>query len=131
MFRRRTPSLSPDRAGALRSAVAAVVRAKDAVTSAVPGPRTPGRALAEALLEFEGALAEADSLMPAWRVAETEAAWRSCLDGLHESARMAERLRLEAPTLDFENLVIVLKDLIDPLEAFDEAERLLRRRPSR
>jgi hypothetical protein len=129
MFRRRTGSLAPDRAWALRSAVAAVDRAKDAVTSAVPGPRTPGRPLAEALLDFEGTLAEAGSLMPAWRVAETEAVWRSCLDGLHESMRIAEHLRLEAPPLDFESLVMVLKDLIAPLEAFEEAEPLLRRRP--
>jgi hypothetical protein len=85
--------------------------------------------MAEALRDFEGALTEADTLMPGWRVPETEAVWRSCSDALQESARMAERLRLEAPALDFESLVMVLKDLIAPLEVFDEAERLLRRRP--
>jgi hypothetical protein len=83
--------------------------------------------VAESLLEFEGALEEAHSLMPGWRIPESETAWGACADALEESARMAERLRLEAPTLDFEGLVMVLKDLIAPLEAFDEAERLLRR----
>jgi hypothetical protein len=108
-----------------------VGKAKDALTSTVPGPRTPGRPVAEALLEFERALAEARSFMPAWRAPETEETWRSCSGALQESARMAERLRLEAPALDFESLVMVLKDLIAPLEVFDDASRLLRGRGGR
>ena len=87
--------------------------------------------MAEALLDFEGALGEARSAMPAWRVGEAEWTWRSCSDALRESARMAERLRIEAPALDFENLVMVLKDLMAPLDAFDDAARLIRRRPAR
>ncbi|HEV8683650.1 MAG TPA: hypothetical protein VGS09_12905 [Actinomycetota bacterium] len=127
MVGRRGARLSESETRALRSAVDAVDRGKDSLTSAVPGPRSPGRVLAEALLEFEGALAEAGSLMPGWRTPESEAAWGACSDALEESAGMAERLRLEAPALDFESLVMVLKDLIAPLEAFEEAERLLRR----
>jgi hypothetical protein len=128
MFRRREARLSPDEARALRSAIDAVDRGKDSLTSAVPGPRTPGRAVPDALLEFEDALAEVRSLMPGWRRSETEVTWLGCADAIEESARMAERLRLDAPALDFESLVMVLKDLIASLEAFDEAERLLRRR---
>jgi hypothetical protein len=105
-----------------------VDRGKDALTSAVPGPRRPGRLVAEALLEFEGALAEAGSAMPAWRVPETEETWHSCSEALQESSRRAERLRLEAPALDFESLVMVLKDLIEPLEVFDDAARMIRAR---
>ena len=44
---------------------------------------------------------------------------------------MAERLRLEAPALDFESLVMVLKDLIAPLDVFSDAARLLRGRAGR
>jgi hypothetical protein len=130
MFRRR-PALAPEAARALRACIDAVGRGKDALTSAVPGPRRPGRPVAEALLDFEGALGEARSAMPAWRVGEAEWTWRSCSDALRESARMAERLRIEAPALDFENLVMVLKDLMAPLDAFDDAARLIRRRPAR
>jgi hypothetical protein len=128
MFRRRTVRLSPGEARALRSAIAAVDRAKDSLTFAVPGPRAPGRAAAEALLDFERALADAGSLMPGWRVPEIESLWRSCAGALDESARMAERLRLGAPVLDFEGLVLAFKELIAPLDAFGEAERFLRRR---
>jgi hypothetical protein len=128
MLRRRSAGLSPGEARAIRSAIDAVDRGKDALTSAVPGRRRPGRAAAEALLDFESALADAGSAMPEWRVPATEAVWRSCADALDESMRMAERLRLDAPVLDFEGLVMVFKELIAPLEAFGDAARLLRRR---
>jgi hypothetical protein len=130
MFRRR-PVLAPEAVRALRRCIAVVDRGKDALTSAVPGPRRPGRQVAEALLDFERALGQARSVMPGWRVPETQERWRSCSEALQESARMAERLRLEAPALDFESLVMVLKDLIEPLEVFEEAARLLRGRPGR
>jgi hypothetical protein len=112
----------------MRSCIDAVDRGKDALTSAVPGPRTPGRPVAEALLDFEAALAEARSGMAAWRAPETQDTWRSCSEALQESSRRAERLRMEAPALDFENLVMVLKDLIEPLEVFEDVARMLRGR---
>jgi hypothetical protein len=130
MFWRR-PVLAPEVTRALRSTLQVAGKAKDALTSAVPGPRAPGRPVSEALLGFERALAEARSVMPGWRVPETEERWRSCSDALEESAKMAERLRLEAPALDFESLVMVLKDLIAPLEVFEEASRLVRGRGGR
>jgi hypothetical protein len=130
MFRRRAV-LAPEGARALRSCIDALGRGKDALTSAVPGPRAPGRPVADALLEFERALGKARSFMPAWSAPETEEVWRSCAEALQESARMAERLRLEAPALDFESLVMVLKDLIAPLDVFEDAARLLRGRAGR
>jgi hypothetical protein len=131
MLRRRGTRLSPDQARALRSTIDAIDRGKDALTSTVPGPRSPGRPVAESLLDFEGALEEARTLMVGWKGPASEPVWRACSDALEESARMAERLRLEAPALDFESLVMVLKDLIAPLEVFEEASRLLRGRPGR
>jgi hypothetical protein len=130
MVRRRRAALGPEARESFRAVAGAVGRGKDALTSAVPGPRRPGTPLAQAVLTFEEALREAREHMLGWRTAETEPVWRSCADGLGESARLAERLRLEAPALDFEGMVMVLKDLIAPLEAFEEAERLTRdRRP--
>jgi hypothetical protein len=131
MLRRRGTRLSSDQSRALRATIDAVDRGKDALTSAVPGPRSPGRAVAESLLEFEGALKEARSLMVGWKAPASETAWRACCEALHESARRAERLRLEAPALDFEGLVLMLKDLIAPLDAFEDAARLLRGRTPR
>jgi hypothetical protein len=116
---------------AFRVTADAVGRGRDALTSAVPGPRRPGTPVAQALSTFEEFLDQALEHLPGWRSPETEPIWQSCADALAEAARRAERLRLEAPPLDFEGMVMVLGDVIAPLESFDEAERMLRRRFSR
>ena len=89
-----------------------VERAKADLVEAVPSPRgLPGRALADALASFEEGLWEAAaSLDPA-----TRPEWRAAVE---ESLRRAERLRLDAPALDYEGLVTVLADLLAPLDAF-------------
>ncbi len=83
--------------------------------------------LAEALHAFETGLAEARKAMPGWRRPETEGLWTKCLGSLDEAAARAERLRLDAPPLDYESLVAVLDDLMAPLETFAEAADALRR----
>ncbi len=105
-----------------------VERGKAALVRAVPSPRGQPGPLAEALLAFEGAMEEARARMDGWRGPRTEEAWQACLGALDESARRAGRLRLEAPTLDYESLVAVLGDLIAPLEAFEDAARAVSRR---
>lgn len=99
---------------------------KVALVSAVPTARAEGTALAEALNAFETALREARHEMRGWRTPETEESWQACSSALDESAGRAERLRLEAPSLDYEGLVMTLGDLIAPLEAFADAARRLR-----
>jgi hypothetical protein len=81
----------------------------------------PGRPLADALMAFEDGLRDAGRSMDGWRTPETEGAWVACRDALGEARSAAERLRLEAPSLDYESLVAVLGDLMDPLDAFDDA----------
>lgn len=115
----------PERA-AFWAVAADVERAKEALLSAVPGPRRAPTPLAAALAGFEAALREAAAGMGTWRSPATEESWERCRAGLEEAARRAERLRLEAPALDFEALVLVLGDLMAPLEAFGEAARGLR-----
>ena len=61
--------------------------------------------------------------MPAWRDPAREDIWARCAAALLTASERAERLRLDAPVLDYEGLVAVLGRLIDPLEAFEEAER--------
>ncbi len=96
---------------------------KAALVSTVPRGRVEPPPLAEGLFAFEAALREARRIMPAWRRPETNDLWSRCLDAINESARMAERLRLEAPRLDYESMVFVIGDIIAPLEVFAEAER--------
>jgi hypothetical protein len=105
----------------------AVEGAKAALVRAVPSPRGVPGPLAESLQAFERGLRDAMEGMDGWRTPETERVWRSCRDGLSEALRRAERLRLEAPPLDYESLVAVLGELIAPLDSFEVAERQLGR----
>jgi hypothetical protein len=88
-----------------------IERAKADLVTAVPSPRgIPGRPLADALVAFEEGLREA-----AVSLDETTG-WRAAVD---ESLRRAERLRLEAPALDYEGLIEALADLMEPLETLE------------
>ena len=112
-------------AAAFEATVAAVERAKDALVTAVPSPRGKQRStVAEAVLAFETYLRDAAGRMDGWRGPEIEEAWRACVAAIEESMRRAERLRAEGRPLDYEGLVAALASLIDPLEAFADAERL-------
>jgi hypothetical protein len=66
--------------------------------------------------------------MDAWRIPDDEGDWAACRSALDRSLAEAERLRHEAPELDYEGLVAVLGDLMDPLEAFDRAAARMRER---
>jgi exonuclease VII small subunit len=99
---------------------------KMALVSAVPTARADGTPLAEALHAFEDALRQARDAMHQWRSVETESTWWACSAALDEAGRRAERLRLEAPSLDYEGLVMTLGDLIAPLEVFADAARRIR-----
>ena len=123
MFRRRAPHPSLP---AFDAVLEEVERAKALLVAAVPAGRAaPRLSPAEALLGFEEALRSATARMAAWRPAAPPAHWAACAGALERCLRGAERLRLEAPALDFEGLVTVLGDLMSPLDAFDEARRAL------
>jgi len=108
MFRRRG-SRQPSR---LDRVLARIERAKADLVSAVPSPRgIPGRPLAEALVAFEEGLRDATASLD-----ETDG-WRAAVD---ESLRRAEKLRLEAPALDYEGLVEALADLMEPLVTLED-----------
>jgi hypothetical protein len=111
---------------AFEDVVERIERGKGALVSAVPGRRSEGTPLAEALHAFESALRQARDGMEGWRTPEIEDSWQACSAGLEEAAQKAERLRLQAPSLDFEGLVMVLGNLIAPLDPFTEAVRRVR-----
>ncbi len=117
--------MSPNSA-AFGSVLVLVERAKEDLVAATPSPRgVTAVPLAEALLRFEEGIASARDAMDGWRRTETEEIWAACLQSLEESLLRAERLRLDAPDLDYEGLVAKLAELIDPLEAFEDAEQRL------
>lgn len=107
----------------------AVEEAKSWLASAAPAGRAAGRPLAEAVAGFEDGLRRAADLMAPWRVSATEVEWVRCSSALEESARRAERLRLEAYPDGYEQLYGMLGDVMEPLDAFVVArDRLLRGR---
>lgn len=113
---------------AFRRVIETIERAKDALLLAVPRGRAPVVPLAEALWEFESAIAEAAEGMPAWRTSDMEEVWAACRSALDRSARSAEELRLGVPPEGYEELYGRLDELLEPLEAFGAAARRFRGR---
>lgn len=125
MFSRKgSASFSPQLAVAFRAFALTVERVEDAKTrllAAVPGRRSSGAPLAEALAGFEQGLDAASSLMVGWREEAVLPEWESCASALQEAGARAEHLRLVATPEGYEQLYGTLGDLIEPLEAFSVA----------
>jgi hypothetical protein len=112
--------------GLVDGVVDEVERAKKDLVAAVPSPRgVPGRPIAEALLAFEEGLRRASDMLTS--VEGIDPFLRTLEGALTESLRRAERVRLEAPPLDYETLVTLLGDLMAPLNAFAAVEPPSRR----
>lgn len=120
--RRRLPAGLEEPFAAFRRLIQTLERAKAALTASVPGTRMPGRPLAETLLEFEEGLHEVRRGMDAWRVPELEDAWLAASRGLAEAAALAARVRTQGSAPEaFEQLIGLIGDLLEPLEAFSPA----------
>jgi acyl-CoA reductase-like NAD-dependent aldehyde dehydrogenase len=105
-----------------------VEAAKEALVASVPSPRgVPVRAVADALSAFEDGLRRAADDLARWRTPEVELRM-ACRAAIEEALRRAERVRLDAPPLDYESLVGLLGDLMAPLEEFERIEARVRRR---
>jgi hypothetical protein len=119
--RRLSPELEP-RWRAFSDVLREIEPAKAALAGVMPTTRMPGRALPDALLDFEDRLARADDLMPGWRCPQTEDVWTVCESGIAEARTRAQRLREDAPELGgFEGLIWAVEHLMDPLGAFEGA----------
>lgn len=105
-----------------------VEEAKERLIRAVPAPRRAPAPLADSLAAFDEGLSSARAALDAWRVEAPPEVWEACRVALEEAVRRSGSLRLRAPALDFESLVLTLGDVMAPLDAFVEAEHALRRR---
>lgn len=124
-FRRRAaaaPTL-----GAFLHMASALDQAQRALLSAVPTPRDDGTPLAEAIVAFERGLSETEARMPGWLTDDTAPLHAACAAALVEARAEVERLRLEPGRLTFDALNGRIGDVLHPLEAFADAERVLRR----
>ena len=65
--------------------------------------------------------------MDAWRHPAVASEWDACHAGIEEALHRAERLRLEAPELSFDQLAFTVQDLIAPMEPFEAAALAFRR----
>jgi hypothetical protein len=96
--------------------------AKAALTEVMPTTRMPGRALPDALIEFEEGLGRAEARMPGWRAPALETEWIACERGLVEARERARRFREDAPELGgFEGLIWAVEELMAPLDGFATA----------
>ncbi len=110
---------------AFEQTIGRVEEAKRSLVAVVPAGRAPGTPLADSLIAFEDGLRAAHDAMPAWRSDDTSEVWARCDAAIGEALDRAERLRLAAPELDYESLVMTLGRLLEPLEAFEDADRAL------
>jgi hypothetical protein len=124
--RRRVPADLAPAAPGFEATLRLVEKAKEAVVDAVPRARTPGRPLADAVLEFEESLREASASMDSWRHPPLAERWDECRHGIDEALGRAERLRLDAPELSFDQLTFTVQDLIAPLDPFESAVETFR-----
>jgi hypothetical protein len=74
-------------------------------------------------------IVDARTWMPAWRLEELEADWHECGAALDEAERaLAEVDQVAGSTNELEELLTAVQDVIEPLDAFADAEREWRRR---
>jgi hypothetical protein len=123
--RKRLPPELVPAAEAFLLVLAELEPAKVALTEALPGTRSPGRPLDDALDAFGTGLERARALMSGWRVEPLRERWNACAAGLDDALARAGRARGIEPS-GFESLLWTVEELLDPLEPFADAERALR-----
>ncbi len=75
------------------------------------------------------AIDDARSWMDGWKVAELAGTWEACSYGLDAAASaIPEVRRVAAETSELEELLTAVHAVVDPLDAFADAERVWRRR---
>ena len=75
------------------------------------------------------AIADARGWMPAWRLDELAEDWDACVAALDRAEANLDRVESAAATSDeLDDVLQALRRVMDPLDAFPEAEQAFRRR---
>ena len=131
MLRRRPPlpdELRPAWSAFLTSAEA-LAAARRRLLSTLPAGRVEPGPVGLGLDAMATALASARDLLPQWRDEPDAQVWQACAQGLEESAAALPSARDVALTSrELDDLIGAFADVVDPLDAFADAERAWRRR---
>lgn len=74
-------------------------------------------------------IADARRWMDDWRLDELADDWQACADRMDDAAAATDALdRIAASTGELEELLVAVQDVVEPLDAFADAERAWRRR---
>ena len=129
---RRRPPLPDD----LRPAWDAFVDSAEALTAArrrllatLPAGRVEPGPVALGLDAMSAALDIARELLPRWRDEPDPESWRACDEGVAAAALALPAAReIALASRELDDLIAAFADIVDPLDAFADAERAWRRR---
>lgn len=129
---RRRPLLPDD----LRPAWVAFADTAEAVTAGrrrllatLPAGRVEPGPVALGLDAMQAAVDVARDLLPRWRDLPDAATWRACAAGVEAAAAAVTPARTVATeSRELDDLIGAFADIVDPLDAFADAERAWRRR---
>lgn len=95
----------------------------------LPVARVEPAPVAVGLDALAGAVADARSWMDGWKLTELAGAWEDCAAALDEAdAALSAARRVAAETGELEELLGAVQEVVDPLDAFADAERAWRSR---
>lgn len=125
MFRRKTmpPALVPAW-DAFRVQAERVEHARRALLSCLPVGRVDPVPVPVGLDLLGDELDEVAAVLDAWHRPELETAWRACRDALDEArAHIAPAHAVATSTGELEELLEAVGEVVEPLDAWGEAER--------
>lgn len=97
--------------------------------STLPTGRVEPAPVGVGIEALEGAIEDVRARMDGWRLPELEEVWHDCRSGLDEAeAHLDEVTEVAATTGELEELLEAVQEVIEPLDAFADAEREWRRR---
>ncbi len=113
---------------AFEEQVERVANARRALLSCLPVGRSERAPVSVGLDLLADELADVRAQMPAWKVDEVADAWRACRDALDAAAAAIPAAHaLAASATELEPLLQAVTAVVEPLEAWADAERAWRR----
>lgn len=95
----------------------------------LPTGRVEPAPIAVGIDAMRRAVEDARAWMPRWHLVELDPEWQQCVRGLDEAEQALDEVaEVAASTRELEELLEAFQGVIDPLDAFADAERGWRRR---